>query len=705
VFSSDRFAEVGYSAPYGNATYKTDGGEQRTGNADLWYSFRRIGDSTWSAPRNLASIGDSINTSSNEYSPFIYCAHTSPHLLFSSDRRGTFDIYDARLIIDWNAQTITLVQTQPVLQDSAVVRATSNDLFPFVPYPHYATTHRDLYFSSDYFEQFQPDSARAAGYGGLDIYALRASLDCQPVQQEVDTFQPPQQRRRGSITYNLTVLDNATKQPVQAPYLSLEIGSRIKMDTASATITMVLDSASLDTLTEVSFRAAGGSTYLNQPCQGAEPVLTEYIAPTVSRTFVRERSRAVDYDSVVVVQPPSVRVERMVEKLDTLPAGTTLPADKSYRFAGVTSTQQLIIGSMHAVTEDSVPPAISETKRFQRTFYDTTWAYDTAYVQSRLMAAPSQLTRFAVHVVPVPDSDIVINDTVWLQPVMEVAPLCMEMFESSDSVRNIPYFQTAFWEVNTRNGYERHMARLRQGDLRSASWVELNWKNKYWASRSPGDISPRLQRRREEYREMAGLIDEGLDSMTTRSLRLLHSFMEYDGDKPEAKFVMSMLAYSDYRPITLGRFISDTAVTYMATSYDSVAKRIQPATAVHIRANASLVGKDNDTLSKLRAYYGYRAVYQRLRQDSLFAGLEQAGLVLLPDEIADPNTYYERLKKARVIVLAEGRYVDTSEMPKRSTYGSRVDDYYSLDWVRRVDIQVRRVRLRGDTWIDPECCR
>ena len=78
---------------------------------------------------------------------------------------------------------------------------------------------------------------------------------------------------------------------------------------------------------------------------------------------------------------------------------------------------------------------------------------------------------------------------------------------------------------------------------------------------------------------------------------------------------------------------------------------------------------------------------------------------MLPDATKDPAEYDRRIKTARVVLLAEGRKADSTAKPRNRGYGKGDDDFYMLDWIRRVDVQVRRVRLNGDAWIEPECCR
>jgi hypothetical protein len=305
------------------------------------------------------------------------------------------------------------------------------------------------------------------------------------------------------------------------------------------------------------------------------------------------------------------------------------------------------------------------------------------------------------------DIDIVIHDTIYLVPQYDKAPVCDTLFGPpvTNEVRNIPYFQTAFWEVNTSNGYRMHMDRLREGDLKNASFIELNWRNKYWGTRSGDDVSDRMTRRREDYRQKARIIDASIKRMTTSTADMLAKFWERDADKPEAKLIVSIRAYSDIRPISVGRFISDTTVRYISTSFDDVKLAFTRPTAVGVPPGASLVGENNDTLSKLRAYFGFDAVYDQLANDSLLSALRAKGLVLLPTDAQTPQDYESRMKSARVIVLAEGQYVDTSVNPSIKAYKDGDDNYYDLDGVRRVDVHVRRVNLRGDQWVLPECCR
>lgn len=705
VFSSDRKSSVGFSAPYSNAKYTDGNGRARSGNADLWYSFRRIGDTIWSEPVNLATAGDSINLLSNEYSPFLYCVHSTPHLIFASDRKGSMDLYDAPLKIDWNNRVVDAPSVREIQTDSGPLNTTSDEMFPFIPYPHVRAEQRELYFSSNHFSKVQPDSAKIAGFGGLDVYAVTATLMC---GDKTPTATPkPIPVTRGSITYAVDILDATTKSRVPQPKLRVERldgTARVLIDSTTDAFSVTLDSASLVGRSSVTLRSQGASTFTDKPCNNPDPIIVHYNIASLTRRVARVSPRKVPYDTTVIDQPAAIKVSRRVRVNDTIAAGAGLPQGRQYQFAGTTTDNRAIFARDTVVKVDSVPPPISRIKRLTREVSDTVWAYDTTYVRANPTMGLSMLCRDGSRTIAVPQRDTIVRDTIWVYPVRELAPLCVQIFESADSARNVPYFQTAFWEVNTREGYKRHMQRLRK-DLKPARWVELNDNNQYWGKR-PGDSTTyRLDRRRAEYAVKAELIERNLDSLADRTLSLLRSFWEYDGAKPEAKFIVSMLAFSDYRAIALGEFISDTSIAYVSTAYDSVSRRITPGERVFIRPGASLKGTDNDTLSKLRAYFGYRTVLERLERDSLFRDLQQKGLVLLPDATKDPKDYDQRIKTARVVLLAEGRYVDATAIPRNRGYGKGDDDFYKLDWIRRVDVQVRRVRLNGDTWTEPECCR
>ncbi len=709
VFSSDRMSSEGYSAPYDGVQHVLKDGRVIVGNADLWYSFRTVGTERWSQPRNFRALQttDSVNTPSNEYSPFLYCIDGTPHLLFASNRSGNYDIYDASITINAPQRTMSITSVRPLPAGRDAVNTEAREMFPFVPFPHSTADKQLLVFSSDRFAQRDPVAAAREGAGGLDLFRMTTQMLC----EVPDTTPRPVVVTKGSARYIVTVIDGSTgKSDVPDARLAIVISGTQQMlsfQSDSAVFDYTIppnDTLLYDDVLKI--RTTGGSMYAKRPCIEREPIVTSYARRVISDRIrkVSPRQRIVPYDTTI--QDAVIPVRRVVRVFDTLKAGQEfIPSSKRREIVEATTDGRLRIGRDTTVMVDSLPPQRTIVRQRTEFYNDTTFHYDTSYIPASDIQVPSVRTISGALTVRRPQRDTVIRDTIVVYPVTESAAPCMQIFATSDSVRNVPYFQTGFWEVNNSTGYERHLGRLRQGDLEDASWIELNWRNKYWGGRTSGDVTERLQRRRAEYRKKAQIIDDNIDNLAERTSNLLQRFWRDHASDPNAKVIISMMAYSDVRPIMAGRFISDTSIRYIAASYDSVRQTFLEPISTSIAPGSSLVGSDNDTLSKLRAYFGYTAVMDKLAKDSLLTSLRAQGLVVLPTDATTPEEYERLLQGARVIVLAEGRKVDMSVKPKTHAYVGDDDDYYDLDAVRRVDVHVRRVDLRSRSWVVPECCR
>jgi len=745
VFSSDRLDTTGgFSAPYENTEHTMPNGTTRKGNADIYISFRSADSVRWASPLNFSQIQtvDSINTPYNEYSPYMYCLDGTPHILFASNRAGNYNIYDAELTIDWNQRsrerpwvplvTVSRVKMYPMSKDS--INTEHDEVFPFVKSPY-------ILFSSNRYGKQQPDIAKLVGYGGLDIYATNAEVFCikaPPIERKPDTAIVTQtfaddtlinnivpvkiDTVYGTVSYDVVVINTATgKSDAQNTTLKVMVDNQLVHNSDQQTFALKQSLAGKPSGIRISAEAT--SSLNRTPCNEKELVLTHYshVALRKRTASAKVRTRQVYRDSIIQDKPiPVAKARRLY---DTLAKGQIFQnalRTKLREAIDITSDGRMRIGRDTTVMLDSIPnPRI---QRFTSTarIVDSVFTYDTSIVACSFSPGRSIASMFGDIVVPqvyrttfdgraVPrtEIDIVIHDTVYLVPQYDKAPVCDTLFGPpvNDEVRNVPYFQTAFWEVNTSNGYRRHLDRLRDGDLEKASFIELNWRNKYWGSRTGNEVPEKMTRRREDYRAKARIIDASINRMSTSTSDMLRQFWERDADKPEAKLIVSMRAYSDIRPISVGKFISDTAIKYVATSFDEEGQSFSKPMYVSVAPGATLVGENNDTLSKLRAYFGFDAVYAKLSQDSLLSSLRSQGLVLLPTDARSAEEYERMMKTARVLVLAEGRYVDTSINPAVKAYSAGDNTYYDLDGVRRVDVHVRRINLRNDKWILPECCR
>jgi hypothetical protein len=743
VFSSDRLDTLGgFSAPYEYAEHVLANGTKRKGNSDIYIAFRSTDSTKWSAPVNFADIQivDSINTPANEYSPYLYCLDGSPHILFASNRAGNYNIYDAELKIDWQTRAankpwmpsvvVERVTMYPMSADS--INTTYDEVFPYVKPPY-------ILFSSNRFAVQRPDTAKALGYGGLDIYATNAEVFCIKAPKKetpsivyktytVDSIAMPNiipvkiDTVYGNLQYDVVVVNTATgTSDIQDCSLKVTVNDQVVHNTGKLAYSLS------ETMTgkPAGFRinAQATSTLRRTPCNEKEPVLTHYshVALRKRSAAVKVRSKQVYRDSILQDKPIPVR--RPWRLYDTLKKGVIFQGTlrpELREAIDLTEDGRMRVGRDTTIMVDSIPNPRIQRYTSNVRVVDSVFTYDSSIVACSFAPGQSLASMFGDLVVPQKflttfdgrevsrkDIDVVIHDTIFLVPQYDKAPVCDTLFGPpvNDEVRNVPYFQTAFWEVNTSNGYRQHMARLRDGDLEEASFVELNWRNRYWGNRTGNEVPERLTRRREDYRAKARIIDASINRMSTSTSDMLAQFWNRDANTPEAKLIVSMRAYSDIRPISVGKFISDSSIRYVATSFDEGGQNFTKPTYVSVAPGATLVGDNNDTLSKLRAYYGFQAVYAKLSQDSLLRSLRAQGLVLLPTDANSAAEYERMMKTARVIVLAEGRYVDTSVNPEIKSYQAGENSYYDLDGVRRVDVHVRRVNLRNDQWVLPECCR
>src|SRR5690606_17820924 len=77
--------------------------------------------------------------------------------------------------------------------------------------------------------------------------------------------------------------------------------------------------------------------------------------------------------------------------------------------------------------------------------------------------------------------DVVINDTIYVHPNYYTPPPCEWEYvrDVQEYDRNVPYFQTAFWEVNTSTNYQRHRRELASREYDDAQFIELHPGNTY----------------------------------------------------------------------------------------------------------------------------------------------------------------------------------------------------------------------------------
>jgi hypothetical protein len=605
IFASDRPVDTpaphrGWSFPFRNAVRVLPSGDTLRGNADLYYAWRINGH--WSPARNLAEVpgGELLNTTAQEYFPFLFCIEHRPRLLFVSDRAGDYDIYLAELRVDFAHRSLEVLQVQPLPKGEDSLNSFFAELSPAIPPPHpSADSVRLLLFSSDRdtLARKLSEGRVRKNVGALDLYALPIVLECRPPR----------------ITYELVVLDRTDpRRPVLHPFLELRDASGQTITTSTTgRLRAELQPGRL-------YTAFGGSRHSSPECVAPEPVIIGY--------------------------------------------------------TGLVEGQELL--SLH----HPIPSELSQQGGFR---------------------------------IPTPTADTLVRDTLWLTPQWYTPPQCRWIFSErlADPLRrSVPYYQTAFWEVNTSANLQRHLSLLRSARYRDAGFIELHPSNQYWGYLWLEDPAQRerrrlrYERRVQQYAEFARTVDANLRLLADSITRIiLPRFLEYARHRPAAKLIITLAAYSDIRPIVRGEYLGTDTVCYIGGHYDSLAAgfRVQ---LVCVPPGASLVGADNDTLSKLRAYYGYRELLGLLLRDTLMQRLRQSGQLLLPTDTRSVEEFARRAADASVIVLAEGRYYDPQVRPQLAGYYGREGDYYELDTVRRLDVFVELVERQGALYYRPPCC-
>ncbi|MEO5930018.1 MAG: hypothetical protein ABIR47_08800 [Candidatus Kapaibacterium sp.] len=699
IFASDRPNHgAGFSSPYarqldaeGNVVDSTHG------NTDIYYAFRIGG--VWGPVRNFADIpgGLDVNTRRNEYSPFLYCIGQKPRLLFSSNREGSYDIFQTGLSIDFAHASIAIAGVSRLPFGADSINTDADERFPFIADGAEGGA-RYLYFSSN-----RDQKGRAFGdreiksVGGFDIYRMPFSCDCHPPK----------------IRYEVTVLnaDNPA-EPVRAPLVRLyrlrgdekvkeEPSIRGDMESRGNPTIFTLDYGT-------DYGIFGGSSWDSIDCAGGRGMVEYYV-------YGRERGiTPVVAVTMVPTQRDSLFGVRRIVSVDTVVVDTVSLTDAASIAATASSTIERVArdGEYLLVTrhirerQERITGGTMRTVTVNIPRYDTLARFDTVYLRTgdTFHLAPSaRVLRYGASAVPISQSDITIRDTIMLRPKFYTPPLCEWLYTRDVPFeRNVPYFQTGFWEVNTSAGLERDRRKLASGELADANFIELHPANNYFGTVT----GEKRERRVREYTAFAQKVDHNLNQMASELTgQIIPEYLEFEarskGSNP--KLVIQILAFSDFRPVQRGYYAGGERVRYVGGRYDA-ANGALTAYDVDIPAGASLVGQDNDTLSKLRAYFGYRELLKHLERDPVFSRMIADGTVLLPFPNINAAEYMRRMSRAKIIVTMEGRFVDGRVQPTTAGYTDRKGDYYDLDDVRRIDVQVNRLEYDGVSLRKSPCC-
>jgi hypothetical protein len=282
------------------------------------------------------------------------------------------------------------------------------------------------------------------------------------------------------------------------------------------------------------------------------------------------------------------------------------------------------------------------------------------------------------------------------------------------------------FEVNTNDDHRYSIA--------NAPWIELHPNNQYWGDR-PGYEAKLIQRmkgrkeRIDQYVEYAKKVDENLKDLTDTIKNKYLQLLDLHKDlKP--KLLIEIFAVSDKREVTRSWYIGDT-IQYRGSEYVESQKRfdteqvkiVQPEidektkTITRIKPcsielnkegdNGSILGISgektdlNTNLSRLRAWFGYKEVIDRLTDSEIFNRYLQNGKVALPDNKVDYDD-------ADVIIITRGKREDGDVEDPKNPYPSANNPtgngFFDYDKIRRIEIQCRLLFEKEKKMEENYCC-
>lgn len=713
-----------------------------SGNIDLFYAFRING--KWSQPKKFSTDSEVNTNNYNEVSPFVACSGIAPKLLFSSNRNGDYDIFIADIEFDFTNQTI-YVKSQAKMFDKGSqydfentwVNTEANEIFPFVAFPYTSNSNKKQLFLASNRNIFEkPKNEKkdtlVINKGKFDIYAFNIDLECKIPPPPPPPPPPPIPK----VTLKV-ILKDTTNNEVIKPVIELidnETQKKVDLNTSTGTFDLELNKL---------YKVRGGS-YLNyfdcdnpnncfpifykgKNYKAQEPKITSRKVKIYYDTVINP-NLVVQYDTtykkeIVVVNKENIlnpKTSQSKKIKDTLEQKVTQsettkdfniircpPRDqleifkKQNQNIEIDSTIDQIIESRPVLAEVTKEVITKREwfeggktikKYYEVIEYDTTFLppttilVDTVFgpVISSFKTRTGYISTYNIK------GDLTIYDTIVLTPVLFCKPPCIVAFDSiqREYYKNVPYYQTAFWKVNTSVGLEQHLLDMQEGGyLENASFIELSPKNRDYGIGHPG-----REKRKAMYRQYAKEVDKNLlamrDTVTEVFIPSLEKLLEYS---PESKLLLKLEAYSDIRDASKCYYIGNT-VNYIQ-GYEQNNEIVLSKVEIN---SGDVLGSDNDNLSKLRVYFGFKELFQRLRNNKKFNEYFNKGLVFYPtQEFKDDKDMLEALKKAKIIIIAEGKYYDKVVKTNEIDY----------DPVRRLNLFIKPIQYMNMRIIPSKCCR
>lgn len=650
-------------------------------NTDIYYAFL---DEDYNLITEIRKFSPSINSSNNEGTPFIYCLCYKPRLFFTSNRDNNpknFDIYYSELEIDFDNLIISEVD-KPIRISSEGINTLEDERFPFVANPiKEIGTQNTLYFSSNRFRRGIPNEKKDSiieNIGGFDIYKfnLPPGLDCPKPEDPI-------------VKLNITLLDALEPdKKVVSPVITVreKEGEVSQYNDTNIEIELSLNSE---------YEIYGGSFKYGIDCsESQDSILKHYFVPADTSYFGNlqkgevERLEKSNSASLTEYEKIISNSKEIIENTE-IRNGDTVKV--TYTYAHQYFPELIKDSKVNYIQKTNITPTWTDIQK--------NYLPEPSISEVYGANVPSEWTRNNGISTSRVYKDITIYDTIYVIPNYFHKPPCGCDFNTiiAEYNRNVPYFQTGYWEVNTNKNFNYHYHnKLQSSKYKEAKWIELHENNRYFGKQRKG-----RQARVYEYEDFSLQVDQNIDKISNViGDMIIPTFEQIDSLSGMGKLVINIEAWSDKRPVERGWYIGDKIQYYEGGVNSSGEISISK---VEIE-NMNNLNRNNDTLSKLRAYFGYKEVISKLKEKKEFRKFLDKDLVLLPDKISSKEDFFGKLETAKIIVLTKGMYYDPADYKIAQYIKGRDSTYYMLDTIRRIDVFVDKMQYSDGKLVRDECC-
>ena len=315
-------------------------------------------------------------------------------------------------------------------------------------------------------------------------------------------------------------------------------------------------------------------------------------------------------------------------------------------------------------------------------------------------------------------------------------PICFPNFPNCIVRDSVPCFQTGYWEVNSTENLHEFLKDLESGSSvlgnKNMSFIELNPYNARYRDKRGKQLKSATTEKYEQYAR--NIVDPSIKRIVHTIVEKIEEFERFRdeaaGIDADFRLHIEMTAYSDARDILSGFYVGDQVKFYSVVKNmylnneeligspgelsNTTENRNFDVKKVMIE-NHDKIDKMNDTLSKLRAFYGYQAIMSSLNSENpeLFSNNQ----IFLPAPV---------VRDSRIILNSSVVFTGKNSDEDRANFDGEVmnfpiiitlkhdvdytpvarsDDY---DFIRRIEVKIELLEAK-DGLLYPAsknwCCR